>query len=94
MKGVADYAVVYDISEDNERRRVDEILRGFGFRIQKSVFECRLTKRTKEDLVKELNSADIRTGFIKIYRLEHSWKNCTIGAKKQDPEDDGNVFIV
>jgi CRISPR-associated protein Cas2 len=86
MKGVADYAVVYDISEDNERRRVDEILRGFGFRIQKSVFECRLTKK--------LNSADIRTGFIKIYRLEHSWKNCTIGAKKQDPEDDGNVFIV
>ena len=39
MKGIADYAVVYDISSDKEREKVDKLLKGYGFRIQKSVFE-------------------------------------------------------
>ena len=29
MKGVADYAVVYDITSDTERGRVDKVLKGF-----------------------------------------------------------------
>ena len=32
MKGIGDYAVVYDISSDRERRRVEKVLNGFGFR--------------------------------------------------------------
>ena len=35
MKGVADYAVVYDITSDAERGKVDRVLKGFGFRVQK-----------------------------------------------------------
>lgn len=41
-KGISDYAVVYDISCDKERARVDRTLKDFGFRVQKSVFECRI----------------------------------------------------
>jgi CRISPR-associated protein Cas2 len=94
MKGLSDYAVVYDIASDEERRRVDSILKAFGFRIQKSVFECRMSKKGRDALVSKLEGIRINTGFIKIYRLEYSWKNHTIGKVKKESPDAKNAFIV
>jgi CRISPR-associated protein Cas2 len=94
MKGVSDYAVVYDITANGERRKVEKVLKGFGFRIQKSVFECRMDRRSKEELIKKLEKLDLKTGFVKIYRLEYSWKNCVIGEEKKKNVDEGNAFIV
>jgi len=38
------YVVTYDIEDDKKRRRMSEELLNFGgVRVQKSVFECRLT---------------------------------------------------
>ena len=51
MARCSDYCVIYDISDDSERRKVDIILKGYGFRIQKSVFECRMRKRDYNNLV-------------------------------------------
>ncbi|KKO18861.1 MAG: CRISPR-associated protein, partial [Candidatus Brocadia fulgida] len=64
MKGISDYAVVYDITSDAERERVDKVLKGFGFRVQKSVFECRLNKRGRDELIGRLEGLHIKTGFI------------------------------
>jgi CRISPR-associated protein Cas2 len=36
--------VSYDISDDKRRRKVAEIMEGYGYRVQYSVFECNLTK--------------------------------------------------
>ena len=94
MKGAGDYAVVYDITSDKERTKVDKILKGFGFRAQKSVFECRLRKKDREDLIKKLENLGIKTGFIKIYRLEYSFKSKTIGENKEKNIDSGYAFII
>lgn len=94
MKKCGDYVVVYDITCDKERQRVDKVLKGFGFRIQKSVFECRLDKRSKEELIEKLSAMTIKTGFIKIYRLEHSFKEHTLGEKKKKSLDNGHAFII
>jgi len=94
MSGVSDYAVVYDITSDAERARVDKALKGFGFRVQKSVFECRLNKKGKEDLIGKLKKLKIETGFIKVYRVEYSSKEIVIGEKKESDIDDGNAFII
>lgn len=94
MRGVYDYAVVYDITCDRERRRVDKVLKGFGFRVQKSVFECRMTRRSREELWAKLENLRIETGFIKLYRLEHATKNPCIGAAPENFIDDGPIFIV
>jgi len=67
MRGISDYAVVYDITNDLERTKVDKVLQGFGFRVQKSVFECRMDKKIKNELIKRLQELNIKTGFIKIY---------------------------
>lgn len=94
MRGVSDYAVVYDITLDRERRRVDKILKGFGFRIQKSVFECRMSKRTKEELIDKLGKLDLQTGFVKVYRLEYSSKKVIIGIKEANDIDEGHAYII
>jgi CRISPR-associated protein Cas2 len=94
MRGVADYAVVYDITLDKERGQVDKILKGFGFRIQESVFECRLNKRGKEDLIAKLQKLDIQTGFVKVYRLEYSSRNEIIGKKDDNDIDNGYAYII
>jgi len=94
MKGISDYAVVYDISSNAERRKVDKIVKGFGFRIQKSVFECRLKKYDLKQLKRNLTELKIETRFVKIYRLEYSWKGCEIGKMSPNNIDDDNIYIV
>ena len=94
MKGISDYAVVYDITANGERRRVEKVLKDFGFRIQKSVFECRMDRRAKKELIEKLEKLNLKTGFVKIYRLEYSWKNCVIGEQKKKNVDDEPAFIV
>ncbi len=94
MRGVSDYAIVYDISSDKERRMVDKVLKDFGFRVQKSVFECRLNKSTKALLQKRLGQLNIETGFVKIYRLVYHSKNEQIGGGAKDEIDKGPAFIV
>jgi CRISPR-associated protein Cas2 len=94
MRGIADYAVVYDISADRERKKIEKILKNYGFRIQKSVFECRMDKRTKVELIEKLEGLDIATGFVKIYKQEYSWKDCIIGKQKKKSIDDDNAFVI
>lgn len=96
MKTATDYAVVYDITSNAERLRVSKLLKGFGFRVQKSVFECRLDKRGKAELVRKLKALDIKTGFVKVYRLEYSSKKEVVGKAAPDNNgiDTGAAFIV
>jgi CRISPR-associated protein Cas2 len=93
-KGLGEYAVVYDISSERERRHISKILKGFGFRVQKSVFECRLDRRLKTELLSQLEAAAPETGFVKIYRLEYSSKNETFGKAATETLDSGYAFIV
>jgi len=95
MKGVSDYVLVYDITSDRERRKVDKVLRSYGFRVQKSVFECRMTKRSKDELLEKLRKLDVKSGFIKVYRLEFSLNPPAIGeVKKGSLDDEGPAFVL
>jgi CRISPR-associated protein Cas2 len=94
MARCSDYCVIYDISDDSERRKVDIILKGYGFRIQKSVFECRMRKRDYNNLVSELEKLCIETGFVKIYTICYNSKNSIIGKKDEKNIDNGYTYIV
>lgn len=41
---------VYDVSDDRRRARIGNILKNYGARVQKSVFECDIEKREFEQL--------------------------------------------
>ena len=67
--------VCYDVATETPAgqkrlRRVATICLGFGQRVQKSVFECRLTEAQLEELEDRLRRAmDERTDRLRIYRL-------------------------
>jgi len=62
--------ISYDIVEDRRRNRVMKILKGCGFHVQKSVFECILSEAAFKRLRKRLErEIDLKTDSIRIYRL-------------------------
>jgi CRISPR-associated protein Cas2 len=44
------YLVCYDIPDDKRRKKVADLLEGYGTRVQYSVFECVLTKIKYQEL--------------------------------------------
>lgn len=93
MASITDFAVVYDITCNKERSKIDKLLKGFGFRVQKSVFECRLSKREYCELLKKIEALNIQTGFVKIYRLIYS-KHLCLGEKSPNNRDKEVAYII
>lgn len=48
------YVVAYDIPDDKRRKRVSDLLEGYGQRVQYSVFECVLTQPKYDELRRRL----------------------------------------
>jgi CRISPR-associated protein Cas2 len=88
MKEGAEFAIAYDISDDAERRRVDKVLQGFGFRVQKSVFECKLTRADQRAIIAALEALELQTGSVKIYRIYGGAKARVIGQPMVDHDAD------
>ncbi|RMF59904.1 MAG: CRISPR-associated endonuclease Cas2 [Calditrichaeota bacterium] len=64
------YVISYDVVKDRSRTRIMKLLKGHGFHVQKSVFECILTEKQIEQLQKRLlKYIDEETDSIRIYRL-------------------------
>lgn len=94
MSGDGLFVVAYDISCDEERQRVERLLLGYGFRVQKSVFECRVTDRGLRDIRDNLEELQIKTGFVLLYRVAGNSKRFVVGAVKPDSFDEGYAYIV
>ncbi len=64
------YLVCYDIANNQKRYRVDKLLKGYGVRAQKSLFECHLSPMECKTLLKELKPhIRIQTDSLRIYSL-------------------------
>ena len=50
------YVVTYDISCDKRRKKVSDLLEGYGRRVQYSVFECVLSAAKFKELQKRLKA--------------------------------------
>lgn len=89
------YLVVYDISSDRERNLVSDIIGSYGVRVQYSVFECRLTRKSLTELLVALKRTPLETGCVCIYRVEKGSKPLFIGIR--DPGtinlDDACIII-
>ena len=88
MKEAGEFAIAYDVTDDAERRKVDVILRGFGFRVQKSVFECKLTRADQRAVIAALEALRLQTGSVKIYRIYGGTKARVIGQPMVDHDAD------
>jgi CRISPR-associated protein Cas2 len=63
------YVVCYDITEPKRWRRVYKKLKGYGRRLQYSIFRCRLTVRQMEKLRWELEKILTQEDRLLILRL-------------------------
>ena len=92
MPNTGNYVFAYDISLTKERNKVDKILKEYGFRVQKSVFECVLTENDREKLIKKLQDLDLQSGFVKVYRQEYCFKARTVGPAPEN-QDTGFAYF-
>ncbi|RMH21895.1 MAG: CRISPR-associated endonuclease Cas2 [Acidobacteria bacterium] len=90
------YVVTYDVSDDRTRLRIAEILEGFGVRVQKSVFECRLGERAVEILLAKLRRAlpEPEAGNVRIYRLCAHCEAAALGLGDVEQPDEGPAIIL
>jgi len=79
------YIACYDITDTHERNRVADVFGGYGMRVQKSVFECRLSHSKRSKLLDALTKLDLKTGFVYLYKLDASAKRLSAGALPQEP---------
>ena len=93
MSNFSRYVIAYDISSQRERSRVSRVLSGYGFRVQKSVFECSLSAGGKARLEAELEELDLQSGFLHIYHLNKQAKRSEIGKAPPSP-DSSFAFVV
>jgi len=86
------HLAAYDLSDDGERSRVDRVLRGYGFRVQWSVFECRLSRGERERLLGALRALDLKSGHVRLYRV-YDGRPRIVGADPGPGPDDGTAYI-
>ncbi|WP_455089612.1 CRISPR-associated endonuclease Cas2 [Peptoanaerobacter stomatis] len=84
--------IIYDIISNKRRTQLSKMLCAFGYRIQKSAFECILTKEKCELLLKKIDKFVKEEDLIRIYRLNQNVK-ITIYGKKLENENEPYYFI-
>jgi CRISPR-associated protein Cas2 len=64
------YIIVYDITCDRRRNKIADLLKGYGRRVQYSVFECVLPNHKYLELQQRLKSKiDLTEDNIRFYPL-------------------------
>jgi CRISPR-associated protein Cas2 len=62
--------VSYDITDNKRRSRIAKALKGYGFRVQDSVFECHPDEREYEEMKKELEKLALKEDdSLRYYQL-------------------------
>jgi CRISPR-associated protein Cas2 len=82
------YAFCYDFSNDKERRQIDKLLSGYGFRVQWSVFECHLTVAQRRALFHKLSNMSLRSGHIRVYQVYAEGHATTFGQAPKGKDND------
>lgn len=64
------YVISYDIPDNGRRNQLAKVLKGFGTRVQYSVFEAHLNKTQYKDLKREVvNVIDSSEDSVRCYSL-------------------------
>ena len=80
--------VIYDISQNKDRYKLVKVLEKYGYRVQKSAFECLLNKKQFEKLKKDINSAMNPEDSVKIYRLKGVSEVLSLGKSFEVKNDE------
>jgi CRISPR-associated protein Cas2 len=66
------YVISYDIPDDKRRKKIADLLEGYGQRVQYSVFECQLSREKYNDFRRRLRKiVKLEEDNVRFYPL--SW---------------------
>jgi CRISPR-associated protein Cas2 len=90
------YLVCYDVVENNRRNRVCKILKGYGLRVQKSVFECVLSADQLVMVRRKIDRAlKAEEDQVRFYPMSATTRRKVLVLGMQPAiEVDDDVFIV
>lgn len=64
------YIIAYDIPDDKRRKKIADILEGYGTRVQYSVFECVLTSKQYQNMKSRLKKVfQIEEDNLRFYPI-------------------------
>ena len=86
MRGERSMLVCYDIADAKRLRKVERITEGYGYRLQESVFFCRLSQLLKAKLIQNIsdviNSKDDQFIIIDLGAAENILDDAVVLGKK------------
>lgn len=95
MRRILHVIVAYDVSSDRERAQVDRVLKGYGFRVQKSVFDVKTDQAGLRHLIDELSALSLKTGQALFYRLNQCTKVIAIGETPESTaQTEDAAFVI
>lgn len=80
--------VIYDISENTRRNKLVKLLEGYGFRVQKSAFESRLSERQYQKLLCDIDKFAKENDNIRIYKINGQGEIHSYGIKQDKFENE------
>ena len=80
--------VIYDIIDNKRRAFLKKLLNSFGNRIQRSAFECLLTREKYEILLKKVEKFAEEGYLIRIYILNQNAKKVVYGELTEIENED------
>jgi CRISPR-associated protein Cas2 len=84
--------IIYDIIENKKRAKLAKVLKGFGFRIQKSAFEAMLPPNKYEKMLRELRPFVSDEDSVRVYKIRGSGAVTVLG--KDDSVAGEEVIII
>lgn len=79
---------IYDIIENNRRNKLVKLLEGYGFRVQKSAFESRLSERQYQKLLCDIEKFAKENDNIRIYKINGQGEIHSYGIKQDEFENE------
>ncbi len=87
--------VSYDITDDSKRKKVAEILKDYGKRVQYSVFECDLNEKHVKQIIEELKPyIEKDTDSLRIYFLCERCQNKIFSIGREISLDNDQYIVI
>ncbi len=84
--------VIYDIIDNKKRLKLVKYLNGFGFRVQKSCYEAKLSKKAYDKLMSGIGKYADEEDSIRIYKIIGNGQ-VTVYGRQQEIEDEDVIVI-
>ena len=84
--------IIYDIVDNKRRLKLSKYLQGYGFRVQKSAFEARISKRKYQKLLREIPRYIGELDSVKVYKMIGSGQVTAFG-KNMDIQNEDIIVI-